>query len=154
MHVGQPVVAALELERQTMMVNSQAMQDRGVQVVHMDGIASDVVAVIVGLTMCHPATNSSPCHPDRETARMVIAAIVRGAEVPLTVDGPSELATPDDQRVFEQTSLFQVANQCRTRLVDIASLVRKLSRQVRVLVPTHVEQLNEPDTSLGESTCQ
>ena len=154
MHVGQPVVASLELKRQPVMVDTQAMQDRGVQIMHVDGIAGDVVAVIVCLTMRHSTPNSSACHKDREAAWMMITTIIRGTEVPLAIDGPSEFATPDNQRVFQQPTLFQVADQCRTRLIDIAGLVRKLSRQVRVLIPTHVEQLNEPDTSLGQSTCQ
>ena len=139
MHIGQSVVAALELEGQTMMVDPQAMQNRRIQIMHMDGIASDVVTVVVRLTVRHSTANSPTRHPDRETAWMVIAAIVGGAEISLAIDGPSELTTPDNQRVFEQTSLFQVADQCRTRLIDVAGLVRQLSRQIRVLVPTHVE---------------
>ena len=37
-HVGQAVVAALELERQPGVVDAQAVQDRGVQVVDVDGV--------------------------------------------------------------------------------------------------------------------
>ena len=43
-HVGQAVVAALELERQPGVVDAQAVQDRGVQVVDVDAVVRDVVA--------------------------------------------------------------------------------------------------------------
>ncbi len=49
--VGQAVVAALVLERQPRVVDAQAMQDRGVQVVDVDRVAGDVVAEVVGLAV-------------------------------------------------------------------------------------------------------
>ncbi len=42
-------MAALELEGQLRVVDAQAVQDRGVQVVDVDRIADDVVAEVVGL---------------------------------------------------------------------------------------------------------
>ena len=48
MHVRQPVVAALVLERQPGVVDAQAVQDRRVQIVHVHRIRGDVVAEIVG----------------------------------------------------------------------------------------------------------
>ncbi len=52
MHVGQAVMPALELERQPGVVDAQAVQQGRMQVVDVHGIASDVVAVIVGFAMC------------------------------------------------------------------------------------------------------
>ena len=48
MHVGQAVVPALVLERQPGVVDAQAVQDRGVQVVDVDRVRGDVVAEVVG----------------------------------------------------------------------------------------------------------
>src|SRR5258708_7556763 len=47
-HVGQPVIPALKFERQLRVVDSQAVKQRGVQVVDVDRVLGDVVAVIVG----------------------------------------------------------------------------------------------------------
>ncbi len=43
-------MSALKLERQLLVVDPQQMQDCGVQVMDMDGVASDVVAEVIGLS--------------------------------------------------------------------------------------------------------
>ena len=48
---GQPLVEALELEREPLVVDAQAVQDRGVQVVDVDRVLDDVVAEVVGLAV-------------------------------------------------------------------------------------------------------
>ena len=48
---GQPLVEALELEREPRVVDAQAVQDRGVQVVDVDRVLGDVVAEVVGLAV-------------------------------------------------------------------------------------------------------
>ena len=47
-HIGQAVVAALEAVGEPGVVQAQQVQQRGVQVVHMDGIGHDVEAEFVG----------------------------------------------------------------------------------------------------------
>src|SRR5260221_9475986 len=49
--VGEPVVAPLELERQPRVVDAQAVEDRGVQIVDVDRVARDIVAEVVGLAV-------------------------------------------------------------------------------------------------------
>jgi hypothetical protein len=49
MNVRQSMVAALVLEGQPRVLDPQAVEDGRVQVVHLDGILHDVVAVIVRL---------------------------------------------------------------------------------------------------------
>ena len=48
---GQPDVEALELVRQPLVVDPQAVQDRGVQVVDVDRVLDHVVAEVVGLAV-------------------------------------------------------------------------------------------------------
>ena len=150
MHVGQAVVAALELECELFVVDAELVQDRRVQVVDVDRIADDVVAVVVGLTVRDARLDAAAGHPDCEAARVMIAAVVRGGQVALAVDGAAELAAPDDERVVEQPAPLQVENQSRTRLVDVARLIRHLRGKVRVLIPAHVEELDEPHAALGQ----
>ena len=49
MHVGQPELAALVLERQPLVVEAQQVQHGGVQVVDVDAVLDDVEAEVVGL---------------------------------------------------------------------------------------------------------
>src|SRR5262249_19999947 len=74
-HVRQPEIAALITIREPGMVDAQAMQQRGVEVVHMHWRLDDVVAIIVGRAVAHPAFDSSSGYPHRKTARMVIATV-------------------------------------------------------------------------------
>ena len=100
--VGQAVVAALELVRQPRVVDAQAVQDRGVQVVDVDRVLGDVVAEVVGLAVGDPGLDAAAGQPDGEAAGMVVAAVVVGGQRALAVDGAAEFAAPDDQRVVEQ----------------------------------------------------
>ncbi len=50
-HVGQAKTAALKLERQPLVIDSQQVQDRGLEVVHVDGAFDDVEAELVGRTV-------------------------------------------------------------------------------------------------------
>ena len=51
MHIGQAEASALELVRQPRVIDAEAVQDRRVQIVDVDRILDDVVAVIVGLAV-------------------------------------------------------------------------------------------------------
>jgi hypothetical protein len=48
MHIGQPVMASLELEGEPQMVDAQAMKDRRVQIVYVYGLLRDVVTELIG----------------------------------------------------------------------------------------------------------
>ena len=49
--VGQAEVAALEAVGQPLVVDAEQVQDRGVQVVDVDGVLDGVVAEVVGLAV-------------------------------------------------------------------------------------------------------
>ena len=136
MDVGQPEVAALKLEGQLRVVDAQAVQDRGVQVVHVDRILRDVVAVVVGLAVGDAGLHAAAGQPDGEAARMMVAAVVVGRELALAVDRAAELAAPDDQRVVEQAALLQVLTSAARRLVGVAALAGDLLGQVRRAGPS------------------
>ena len=111
MHVGQAEVAALELVRQLLVVDAHEVQHGGVEVVDVDGVLHDVVAVVVGLAVDESRLDAAARRPQREAAAMVVAAVVVLGELALAVDGAPELAAPDDQRLVEQAALIQVFDQ-------------------------------------------
>src|SRR5205823_4613557 len=114
---------------------TQAAQDRGVQVVDMDGVADDVVAEVVGLAVGQAALDAAASQPDREAAAVMVAPIVVFGQRALAVDGAPELPAPDHERVVEQAALFEVLDERGGSLIRITALAANLHRQVAVLVP-------------------
>src|SRR5258706_6202173 len=130
MHVGQAIVAALEAERQAGVIEAQAIEQRRVEVVDVDRVASDVEAVIVGLAEVLSAANAAAGQPHREAAAVMVAAVVLWRELALAIHRAAELAAPDDQRLVEQAALLEVSDQRGTRLIDVAALQTQVRRQI------------------------
>src|SRR5262249_55273911 len=108
MHVRQPILPALELERQLQMVDAEQMQDRRLQVVYVDAVLRHVVTKIIGFAVRQPRLHSTAGQPEREAARVMVAAVLLGGGVALAEGSPTELAAPDDQRVFQQAALVEI----------------------------------------------
>ena len=60
MHVGEAEIAALETISQPFVIQAEAVQDRRVEVVDVNRILDDVVAVIVGRTVGDPRLDPAP----------------------------------------------------------------------------------------------
>src|SRR6266511_2878585 len=133
MHVGQPEVTAVVTVSQFLVVDAQQVENRRVQVVHVDFVGGGLVAKIVGGAQRKGGPDAPAGQPDGEAARIVVAA---GA-VLLGVRGAAEFAAPPDQRVLEQPARFQVGQQAGDGSVHRAGVVG-VFRQVRVLVPARV----------------
>src|ERR1035437_1693937 len=63
--VGEPEIASLELKRQLGVLNAQAVQDGGLQVVDVDRVFQNVVTEVVGLAQNEAALDATPRHPHR-----------------------------------------------------------------------------------------
>src|SRR5438477_12984493 len=96
----------LELKRQLRVIDAQAAKNGGVQIVHMNRIPRDVVAIIIGFAVSNAGLHSAARHPDREATRMVVAPVIVGREFALTVDRTAEFTSPYDQRVIQKSTLF------------------------------------------------
>src|SRR5262249_42673494 len=148
--VGQPEVSSLEFVRQLGVLDSQTMQDSRLQVVNVYRIFENVVAIIVGLADGEAALNPTTGHPNRKTARVMVASIVCAGELALAVHGSAELAGPNDQGIIQHAALLQIENQTGGGLIDACALQGNVARQVVVLVPAAMIELNEADATLGE----
>ena len=107
------------------------------------GSSSDVVAEVVGLAEHEARLDAAARHPHGEAARMVVAPVIGVGQLALAVDGAPELAAPDHQRIVEQPALLQVLNQRGGGLIHALGLQREVARQVVVLVPAAVIELDE-----------
>ena len=79
---------------------------------------------------------------------MMVAAVVVVGEAALRVDGPAELAAPDDQRFVQQPACLQVLDQAPAGLIDVAALAGQPAADVEVRVPVVVIDLHEPHAPL------
>ena len=92
--------------------------------------------------------HSSPGEHVTEATRMMIAPAVflRG----LRVNCSTKLASPYDQRLVEQASLPQVGDQAGRRVIGVAALPWHVAREVGVMIPAHVKQLDKPHIALSQ----
>ncbi len=79
---GQSYVQALEFEAETPVVDTQTVEDRGVQVVNVYRVGDDVVAEIVGLAVDDAGLDPGACHPEWEALGVMVAPVVIAGEPP------------------------------------------------------------------------
>src|SRR5438270_13824962 len=94
------------------------MEDRRVQVVDVDAVFDRVHAQLVGGAV-HQAALHSAAGEEHGKARVMVIAAGLGTLFQLGVRSAAKLASPDDERVIEQTALLQVGEQRRRRLVGV-----------------------------------
>ena len=135
-------------------LDAEQVQHGGLEIVGVDGVFGGVVAEVVGRSIGRAAPDAAAGHPQREGLHVVVAAVVAVGTVALVHGGAAKLATPDHQRVVEQAPLTEVAHQGRRGLVHRLGGLGDVGRQVVVMVPTAVIQLDESDTPLGQTPGQ
>ena len=98
---GQAVVAAVVVERELVVWQTEKMQDRGVQIAEVDFAfhrsGSRIVGSSVDVSLLDAAAGQPKGKAVGIVAGFVLAVVGRQT-------GPSELAAPDDQRVVEQSA--------------------------------------------------
>src|SRR5437867_30052 len=152
--VGQPEVAALVLERQLRVIDSEALQDGGLQIVDVNGIFGDVIAIVISIAVDDARLYAAPRQPHGEAARMVVASVIGFGQPALTINSSSKLAAPHDQGVFQHAAFFQVLDQSRCRLVRGLALFGQAFGKAGVMVPVPVEELNKAHAPLRQPSGQ
>lgn len=74
-HIGQTEIATGMAVRQTLVVETQSVQQRGVKIVHVNGIFDGMKTKVVRRTVRQPAPNAAPGHPHREGLRMMVTSV-------------------------------------------------------------------------------
>ena len=85
---------------------------------------------------------------------MMVAPVLGHVQTTLRVNRPPELAAPDHQCLIEHPALLEVGDQRGGRLVHITALQRQIARQVAVLIPAAMVQLDEAHAALGQAPGQ
>ena len=151
MDVGEAEVAALESERQPLVVEPQQVQYRGVQIVHVAVAVDRTKAKLIRGADDVPGLDTAPGHPHGEGVDVMVAAL----RLPrFTHRSSAKFPAPDDQRVVEHAMRLEVADQRGARLVDVVRHLVKIFRErlarAAVAVPVGVVKLDEPRAALHQ----
>ena len=75
-NIRQAEMASLKFISQLLMIDTQAMQDRGLQVMDVDRIFDDIVAVVVRLAIDDSSLHAASSQPHREATRMMVSPVI------------------------------------------------------------------------------
>src|SRR5258708_942487 len=75
-HAGQLLIETLKLERELVVIDTELVKNRRVEIADVHWILDDVVGKIVGFAETRAWPHAGAAHPHAEAARMVIAAVV------------------------------------------------------------------------------
>ena len=95
------------------MVDSEQVEEGGVQVVNLQFVFDGVVPVFIGRPVRLSSLDASPRQPHGEAKRVVVTAISR-----LGHGRPSEFSTPHDECLIEQPTCLEIGQQPRDRAID------------------------------------
>jgi hypothetical protein len=131
-------------------IESELMENRGVNVRHVVTIFNRMEADLIGHAMHYTSLEASTSHPNREAERMMVTAV--------RVFGPwrsAELGGKDNDRFIKQPTLLQIAQQPRDWLVYFRRKLTMILLEIFMSIPgipaATVVDLDEPHTPLGEA---
>src|SRR5437867_1917539 len=152
MHISKPEIAALEAEGQLLVIQTEQMENRCMQVVHMHAIFDRVKTKFVGLADDRARFYSATRQPHRECVNVVIAP---GGVAVLAHRCAAKFTAPNHQRVLQEPTGFEVLYERSLGLVDIAADFFEIALQIfagtAVTVPVGVVKLDESHTAFNEA---
>src|SRR5215831_11289283 len=119
LYVGQAEIPSLAPIGQLCVVETQALQDRGLQVVNVNFVFDDIEPEVIGFADHLPGADPTARKPHGKRQRMMIAPGIVLFVRPADLDHrrAPELAAPDDESAVEEPALFEVFQQRRRGLV-------------------------------------
>ena len=140
------------------MVEPHEVQDRRVKIVNVNFVLDGFVSELVGGSVNRSAFHASAGHPHGEAVVVVVPPVdlagVGALLRQLNRRRPTELTSPQNESVLEQTPLFEVADQSRDRHVTFPGESTMVDLDVVVAVPrlaSSVPHLDVPHATLDKS---
>ena len=147
MHIREAKIPALKPVDEFGVIEAQQVQDRGVLVVDVDRILDRIETKLIAGPKRKPALPPAASEPHAETIRVMVASVVAA----LNHRRAPEFPTPNDQRVVEQSALFQVFDERGAGAVRLACLVFQSLGKVAVVIPCLVKDLYETDAVFDQA---
>ena len=112
------------------MIKPEGIQQRGMEVMHMHRVFDGMKSEIIRRSISQTTFNTSARHPHRECRRMMIAAVA-------IFDRwrSPKFRAPDNQRVFQHSSLLQIGQQSCDGLVDLRTFFNQAFVIPGVMIP-------------------
>src|SRR6266850_4734277 len=113
-HIGQSIMPSLEKVSELLMIETQQVQQRSVEIMDVNLVRHRFVSEIIGRAVTEPAFYAAAGQPNRETARAVVSARVRIVPA-LTVffhRRAAEFRAANQQCILKHSTLLEVAEQC------------------------------------------
>lgn len=155
MNIGETEVAAGIAISEFFVIESEQVENSGLQIVDMNGIVDHVEAEIVGLTVNVALFETSAGEPHGKGLRMMIASQA-SAEGGVGFDHGStaKLPSPEDESIVEQTSTFKILDEGSAALIGGLTVVAVIAEQIRVGVPAFVIDVHEADAAFDQAACE
>lgn len=94
-NVSQPESSPLVFVNKFLVIDSHKVQNRSMEVVHMNRQLGDIIAEIIGFAK-YTWFNAATRHQNGKATRMVVAAVIVFGEFSLAIIGTPEFAAPDN----------------------------------------------------------
>ena len=119
--VGQSFVAAMVQVFHSLVIETELVQDRRVQVRHAHAVNDCLITKLIGGAIDLAALEPSAGQQQAETMTIVIASagIFRGGQ-------SAKLSGPHHQRAVEQAAVFEIRDQARGRLIGLGANLRQV----------------------------
>ena len=122
LYASQFLVKALKGKDEFLMIHPKEVKHGGMKIPNVDRVFYHVIAEVIRFAIVHASLDSPACEPTRETTRVMVATIVFPGYVSLPVNGASEFAHEDDQRIIEQSAQLEVLEKGGGGLIDVLAL--------------------------------
>jgi len=121
-NISQPKITALKTVRQTFVIQTEEMQNCGMQIVYMDSILHRAESHFISCPKNAASLHTSARQPHCKRIDVMIAA---SRFAWFTHRRATELSAPDYQRVFEQSTGFEIKYQGRRGSINFATDIVK-----------------------------
>ncbi len=148
MHIREPKVAALEAIREFRVIEAEQMQNRRVQIVHVNFVHRRVETEIVALADGHAAFHAAAREPHRKTIRMMIAAVAVDV---LHHRGAAKFTAPHHQRIVQHAALFEILDQGGSSAIGVEAILRDVFFERAVLIPGFMKNFHKTDAFFGHA---
>ena len=150
MHVSQSKVSAGIAVGERFMIESEEMEHGGMEIVNMNPLLNGRKAKLVSRSVNETRANPSARQPHGESVRIMVSSIDHAAIGPVIGQfngwGPTKLAAPNHQGVFEHPALLQIFEERRDGPIAFSGQALMFRLNVIVTIPRlsrAMPQLNE-----------
>src|SRR6266581_6344724 len=135
--VRQAEIAALKTVGEPLVVQAEQVEDRRVEIIHVDRVGDDVPADLIRFTDDLPAFDATARQPNTERERMMVPPghIAAKARAVIAERCAAELRAAHDERALEQPALLEVVQQRGDRLIDHPAIEQQIAIERVVVVP-------------------